>query len=115
MADLKPVRPRPIARERSPGMRVFLWVFSIVMILTAGTAFTMKLIDFYITATREGAAALGSFLIPVMNYLCIAAGFVDRRSRRLDVDVFREREQSSQRLGENVHSRTVPILLLHRL
>jgi hypothetical protein len=45
------------------------------MILTAGTAFTMKLIDFYVTATREGAAALGSFLIPVMNYLCIAACF----------------------------------------
>ena len=75
MVNLKSVQPQPPERDRSPATRVFLWVFSILMILTAGTAFTMKLIDFYVTATREGAAALGSFLIPVLNYLCIAAGF----------------------------------------
>jgi hypothetical protein len=74
MANLKPVQPQR-ERDRSRSTRVFLWVFSIAMIVTAGSAFTMKLIDFYITATREGSAALGSFLIPVMNYLCIAAGF----------------------------------------
>ena len=75
MANLKSVQPQARERDRSRATRVFLWVFSIVMILTAGSAFTMKLIDFYITATREGASALGSFLVPVMNYLCIAAGF----------------------------------------
>ena len=45
------------------------------MILTAGTAFLFKLIDFYITATTEGSAALASFLVPVLNYLFVAAGF----------------------------------------
>jgi len=74
MTNLKPVRPQR-ERDRSRATRIFLWIFSIVMIVTAGSAFTMKLIDFYITATREGSAALGSFLVPVMNYLCIAAGF----------------------------------------
>ena len=76
MANLKSVQPEATMREgTSKTTRLFLWIFSIVMIVTAGTAFGMKLIDFYITATREGTAALGSFLIPVMNYLCIAAGF----------------------------------------
>jgi hypothetical protein len=75
MVRLESVKPQPADRDRSRTTRVFLWVFSVLMVLTAGTAFTMKLIDFYVTATREGAAALGSFLIPVLNYLCIAAGF----------------------------------------
>lgn len=75
MAELRPV-PRQEPREPSPrATRIFLWTFSVLLVLTAGSAFTMKLIDFYITATREGTAALGSFLVPVMNYLCIAAGF----------------------------------------
>ena len=73
MVHLKSVQPEQV--ETSRAARVFLWIFSIAMILTAGSAFAMKLIDFYVTATREGSQALGSFLIPVMNYLCIAAGF----------------------------------------
>ena len=73
MAQLKSVQPEPTRPSRAT--RVFLWIFSIAMIVTAGSAFTMKLIDFYVTATREGAQALGSFLVPVFNYLCIAAGF----------------------------------------
>ena len=76
MANLKSVQPESIKREgNSKTARVFLWIFSITMIVTAGSAFGMKLIDFYITATREGSAALGSFLVPVMNYLFVAAGF----------------------------------------
>jgi tryptophan-rich sensory protein len=76
MANLKPVQPEPIVREsNSRGAQLFLWIFSIAMIVTAGSAFGMKLIDFYVTATREGTAAMGSFLIPVMNYLFVAAGF----------------------------------------
>ena len=76
MAPLKPVRPESGPRGGSPrAQRLFLWIFSIAMVVTAGSAFAMKLIDFYITATREGAAALGSFLVPVMNYLFVAAGF----------------------------------------
>ena len=62
-------------RAPSRATRRFLWIFSIAMILTAGSAFLFKLIDFYITATTEGSAALGSFLIPVLNYLFVAAGF----------------------------------------
>lgn len=76
---MNPLHAVPDERERrgptSPATRRFLWVFSIAMVLTAGTAFVFKLIDFYITATREGSAALGSFLIPVLNYLFVAAGF----------------------------------------
>ena len=75
MTNLKPVRPEPVREQNSRAARLFLWIFSIAMIVTAGTAFCMKLIDFYITATREGASAMGSFLIPVMNYLFVAAGF----------------------------------------
>src|SRR6187551_3366672 len=54
--------------------RVFLWVFSVVLVLTAGTAFLFKLIEFVYTAIH-GSGALTSFLIPVMNYLIVAAGF----------------------------------------
>lgn len=76
MTNLKPVQNAPIDREKtSKSARLFLWVFSILMIVTAGSAFGMKLIDFYVTATREGSSALGSFLVPVMNYLFVAAGF----------------------------------------
>ena len=61
--------------EPSTGTRLFLWVFSLVLVLTAGSAFVMKLIEFFATATREGTGALASFLIPVLNYLLVAAGF----------------------------------------
>ena len=45
------------------------------MILTAGTAFVFKLIEFILTATTGGEASLASFLIPVLNYLLVAVGF----------------------------------------
>jgi len=45
------------------------------MILTAGSAFLFKLFEFYFTATTQGSQALASFLIPVLNYLIVAAGF----------------------------------------
>ncbi len=61
--------------EPSAKARLFLWLFSLAMVLTAGSAFFMKLIEFYATATREGSDALASFLIPVLNYLLVAAGF----------------------------------------
>lgn len=72
-----PLRPVPAAREpqASRGKTVFLWVFSLTMVITAGCAFLMKVVDFWITATREGSSAMASFLIPVLNYLCVAAGF----------------------------------------
>ncbi len=55
--------------------RVFLWGFSVAMVVIAGTGFGMKLIEFYATATTKGADALASFLIPVLNYLLVAGGF----------------------------------------
>ena len=67
----KTLATMPLSRRK----RIFLWAFSIAMVITAGTAFFMKLIDFTITATSEGSDALGSFLIPVLNYLMVAAGF----------------------------------------
>ena len=60
----------------SRGRRWFLWVFSIAMVITAGTAFIFKLIDFFYTATHGGPDAMGSFLVPVLNYLLVAGGFV---------------------------------------
>jgi len=59
----------------SPPVRRFLWIFSVTMVLIAGSGFLFKLIEFYITATTKGPGALGSFLIPVANYLLVAAGF----------------------------------------
>jgi len=70
-ARLVPIGPAPPSR----GTRRFLWVFSIAMVLTAGTAFVFKLIEFIHTATTKGPEAMGSFLIPVLNYLMMAAGF----------------------------------------
>ncbi len=72
----RPLPPAPDAyAEPSPRARVFLWMFSVAMILTAGSAFVLKLIEFFATATRSGSDALASFLIPVLNYLIVAAGF----------------------------------------
>ena len=62
--------------QQSRRSRWFLWVFSIVMLLTAGTAFVFKLIEFIHTATNDGESALASFLIPVLNYLLVATGFL---------------------------------------
>lgn len=70
---LRAVPPRDDAP--SPRVRWFLWIFSIAMVVTAGTAFLFKLIEFFHTATSHGSDALASFLIPVLNYLLVAAGF----------------------------------------
>jgi len=66
----------PDEQPPSRGARRFLWIFSILMVVTAGSAFFFKLIEFILTATREGPSAMGSFLIPVLNYLLVAAGFL---------------------------------------
>ena len=70
-------RPSHDAQDtvHSRRVRIFLWIFSIAMVLTAGSAFIIKLCDFYITATTKGSQAMASFLIPVLNYLIVAMGF----------------------------------------
>ena len=68
---LRTAPPAPPSR----GTRRFLWIFSVAMVVTAGTAFAFKLIEFIHTATTTGPSAMGSFLIPVLNYLMVAAGF----------------------------------------
>ncbi len=73
--DAQTVHRRSHDAALSNRARVFLWVFSVAMVLTAGGAFLFKLCDFYITATTQGAQALASFLIPVLNYLIVAVGF----------------------------------------
>lgn len=70
-----PPRPADDHAPLSRGARVFLWVFSLAMVLTAGTAFVFKLIEFFHTAVTHGSSALASFLIPVLTYLIVAAGF----------------------------------------
>ena len=71
-----PLEDERLAAQRERKKRIFLWCFSIAMVVTAGTAFTFKLIEFIHTATSEGSDALASFLIPVLNYLLVAAGFM---------------------------------------
>jgi len=70
-AGLRALPPPPPSRRA----RIFLWLFSVAMVLVAGSAFLFKLIEFFLTATNKGADALASFLIPVLNYLLVAAGF----------------------------------------
>jgi len=73
--NLKAVRERK--PPRSPGSgRWFMWIFGPLVIVVAGTAFIFKLIEFITVATTEGPDAMGTFLIPVMNYLLVAAGFL---------------------------------------
>jgi nitrogen fixation-related uncharacterized protein len=68
--------PSPRSAERRGGGRWFLWIFGPTVIIVAGTAFIFKLTEFIHVATSEGPNALASFLIPVMNYLLVAAGFL---------------------------------------
>lgn len=70
-----PMGRQPANDRMSRRARVFLWVFSVAMVLTAGSAFIFKLCEFYYTATTKGTQALASFLIPVLNYLIVALGF----------------------------------------
>ncbi len=74
-SDAQAVHQRSNDPAASPRARVFLWAFSVAMVVTAGGAFIFKLCDFYITATTQGPGALASFLIPVLNYLIVALGF----------------------------------------
>ena len=75
-ADMHAVRP-PQPPPPAPGAgRWFLWIFGPLVILVAGTAFIFKLIEFTVIATQKGPDAMGSFLIPVLNYLFVAAGFL---------------------------------------
>ena len=68
-----PRHARPPRHGRSS--RIFLWTFSVLMVVTAGTAFVFKFIEFMYTAMHDGTNAMASFLIPLLNYLIVAAGF----------------------------------------
>ena len=68
--------PSPEPKARRGGGRWFLWIFGPLVIVVAGTAFVFKLTEFIIVATSKAPEALGSFLIPVLNYLLVAAGFL---------------------------------------
>ncbi len=61
----------------------FLWIFSIIMLLTAGTAFIMKLIEFFVTLSddsnkiiEDGIVNQNAFAVmPLVTYLLVASGF----------------------------------------
>ncbi len=89
-----PWTPRPTSRTT----RIFLWWFSIVMILTAGIAFVFKLIEFAYTALHQGNDALASFLLPVLNYLVVAAGFTCLFLWAYLAGQFRDVEQAKYRM-----------------
>ena len=74
MAALREVRPEP-RKPRREAAGWFVWIFGAAVVIVAGAAFLMKLVDFWVTATTDGPDALGSFLIPVLNYLLVAGGF----------------------------------------
>ena len=96
---LRPVAP--IQREDlSPSARRFLWIFSVTLVLVAGSAFIMKLIEFYATATTQGSDALASFLIPVLNYLLVAAGFFCLFLWAYSTGQFRDMEAAKYRMLE---------------
>ena len=64
-------------KPRSPKSgRWFLWIFGPTVIVVAGIAFIFKLTEFIYVATNDGPDSMGTFLIPVMNYLLVAAGFL---------------------------------------
>ncbi len=86
--------------EPSPSTRTFLWVFSVVLVLVAGSAFVMKLIEFVATATSDGTDALASFLIPVLNYLLVAAGFFSLFLWAYTTGQFRDLEAAKYRMLE---------------
>jgi nitrogen fixation-related uncharacterized protein len=101
-------QPRPKLRvvpaidrsEPSPRTRTFLWVFSVVLVLVAGSAFVLKLIEFIATATSDGTDALASFLIPVLNYLLVAAGFFSLFLWAYATGQFRDLEAAKYRMLE---------------
>lgn len=65
----------PPRRRRSRAATLFLWAFSVVMVVTAGTAFIFKFIEFAYTAMSEDRAGMQTFFIPLLTYLIVAAGF----------------------------------------
>jgi cbb3-type cytochrome oxidase maturation protein len=70
------LREVPRGEPSVPGLNWFLWIFGPLVILVAGTAFIFKLIEFVHTATTTGPDAMGSFLMPVLTYLLVAAGYL---------------------------------------
>ena len=64
------------SEPRAPRLNWFLWIFGPIVILVAGTAFVFKLIEFLYAATTTGPDSLGSFLMPVLTYLLVAAGYL---------------------------------------
>ena len=72
---LQAVRPPTTPRSPNSG-RWFLWIFGPTVIVVAGVAFIFKLTEFIYVATNDGPDSMATFLIPVMNYLLVAAGFL---------------------------------------
>ncbi len=75
-----PGERQPLSRNG----RIFLWVFSVMMVATAGSAFLFKLIEFVYSFSIPGNTVAGGdgmrpgfvFAIsPLVTYLIVAAGF----------------------------------------
>lgn len=94
------ILPLEVERAPSPGVRRFLWIFSLLMVAIAGSAFFFKLFEFFYTATTKGPDALGSFLIPVLNYLLVAVGFFCLFLWAYFTGQFRNVEQPKHRMLE---------------
>ncbi len=63
--------------------RKFLWIFSVVMLVIAGIAFVLKLIEFFQTLSdpsnkilEDGIVNQNAFAVmPLVTYLLVASGF----------------------------------------
>lgn len=62
-------RGRPPSRAKS----IVVWVIAILILLPAGAGFIDKLVQFFRTFGLEEG---GFTIIPIMNYLLVAAGFI---------------------------------------
>ena len=90
----------PMPVPDSAAKQRFIWIFGSLMVLTAGTAFLFKLYEFFHVATTSGSQALGSFLIPVLTYLIVAAGFFSMFMWAYTSGQFRDLEAPKYRMLE---------------
>ncbi len=67
--EVDPLTPVPL----SLGTRWFLWIFSVIMLLTAGLAFIFKLIEFFSAFLSDESVRFG--VVPLLTYLIVAAGY----------------------------------------
>ena len=92
-------KAQPYTEPRASRSRKwFLWIFSIVMVLTAGTAFIFKLIEFSMTFWEEETNR--TIMMPLLTYLIVASGFSCLFVWAILTGQFKDVEQAKYRMLE---------------